>query len=449
MNFRTKLLAITILPVILISLAALVLIDSQSRKLATAQGEAVQTMIVQSKKNELRNYIKLARAAVDPFYQWDDVSRLQAQKQVADVITRMNFGEDGYFFISRTDGAKLDNPLLEELEGRERFRAFGEEAKLLAADYLERDRRSGELYQYRWSKPSTGKYAEKLGQSVYLDNWDWVIGSGLYLDDVNAQIAQIQQKLQSNVQQTRVFLLTLAIGAVALTSILLAFVRFSEQRFADARLKELATEIVNTQETERKRVATELHDGISQLLVSARYSLDVALAKASQRPAIEAPIEKSMKTIVTAIDEIRRISIALRPSVLDDVGLAAALKSLGSDFEIQTGINTSVIAQNVGERLCEREKTSLYRIAQEALANIAKHSKAKSVKLLLTNQNKGVRMKITDDGIGIGAAKQANDTVKGMGLRNMQERVASHGGTFKISADRPYGTTLDVYINGK
>jgi len=87
MNFRTKLLAITILPITLISLAALWLIDSQSKKLAEAQGQAVENMIVQSKQIELQNYIKLARAAVEPFYQWDNVSRLQAQKQVAEVIT--------------------------------------------------------------------------------------------------------------------------------------------------------------------------------------------------------------------------------------------------------------------------------------------------------------------------------------------------------------------------
>ncbi len=448
MTFRTKLIAITILPIILISLAALLLIDSQSKKLAESQGKAVGNMILQSKELELQNYIKLARAAVDPFYQWDNVSRLQAQKQVADVITRMTFGTDGYFFIARTNGGVLENPLLDELEGRDKFVTYGNEAEQLATGFLDPSRRNGELYQYMWNKPSTGLRAEKLGQSVYLENWDWVIGSGLYLDDVNAQIGEIQRELEANVQQTRWVLITLAIGATALTSILLAFVRFSEQRFADARLKELASEIVDAQENERKRVSTDLHDGISQLLVSARYSLDVAAAKATKHPTIQAPIEKSMETILTAISEIRRISIALRPSVLDDVGLAAAIKSLGSDFEQQTGIRTNVQAQNVGNVLDDREKTSLYRVAQEALANIAKHSTAKSVDISLELLSRGIKMKIVDDGVGFKSENQGSGQ-KGMGLRNMEERIASHEGTFKLTENKPSGLTLEVFLKGK
>ncbi|MEM9278880.1 MAG: histidine kinase, partial [Pseudomonadota bacterium] len=83
MTFRTKLLTITILPVVFISLATLWLIDSQSTRLAKKQGEVVESMIREAKRIELQNYVKLARAAVEPFYQWDNVSRLQAQKQVA------------------------------------------------------------------------------------------------------------------------------------------------------------------------------------------------------------------------------------------------------------------------------------------------------------------------------------------------------------------------------
>lgn len=405
-------------------------------------------MIVQSKQIELQNYIKLARAAVEPFYQWDNVSRLQAQKQVAEVITNMTFGSDGYFFVSRKNGSILTNPLLDEITNSEKFASYGKEAMQLINSAVNVDPESGKLYQYIWDKPSTGQKAEKLGQSVYLPNWDWVIGSGLYLDDVKAQIGAIQKELDDSVQQTRWVLILLSISAIAFTSMLLAFVRFSEQKFADTRLKELATEIVNAQENERKRVSSDLHDGISQLLVSARYSLDVAASKAEKHPAIQAPIDKSMETIVNAISEIRRISIALRPSILDDVGLAAAIKSLGSDFEQQTGIITVVNADNVGKVLDDREKTSLYRVAQEALANIAKHSQANEVKIALKQSKYGIIMSIEDDGIGLKTEPRSSDR-KGLGLRNMKERIASHDGTFKLSENNPNGLKLQVFLNGR
>ncbi len=320
MTFRTKLLAITIFPVILISVAALVLIDSQSRKLAEAQGMAVEQMIRESKETELRNYVKLARTAVEPFYQWDNVSRLQAQKQVADVITRLTFSDDGYFFVSRSNGGPIENPLLPELEGHGKFSDYGKEASILTVNPDGPLGLDGELYRYLWNKPSGGPAAQKLGALFYLEKWDWIIGSGLYLDDIAAQIGQIQGKLDENVQQTRWVLVMLAIGAVMFTGLLLAFVRFSEQKFADARLKQLAGEIVDAQENERKRVSTELHDGISQLLVSARYSLDIAKEKAAQNPDIQEAVGKCEEVLSTAISEIRRISMALRPSVLDDMG---------------------------------------------------------------------------------------------------------------------------------
>ncbi|MEM9331367.1 MAG: cache domain-containing protein [Pseudomonadota bacterium] len=445
MTFRTKLLTITILPVVFISMAALWLIDSQSRRLAEKQGEVVESMIREAKRVELQNYVKLARAAVEPFYQWDNVSRLQAQKQVADVVTNMTFGEDGYFFISRSNGGALENPLLSELEGHLKFETYAAEASLLANGFLDSDRRHGELYQYIWDKPSTSQKAEKLGQSVYLDKWDWVIGSGIYMDDVAAQIGQVQLQLEENAQQTRWVLVGLAIGAVALTSMLLALVRFTEQKFADERLKALTSEIVDAQENERKRVSTELHDGISQVLVSARYGLDIAHENAKGNKKISEPVSKSIDAISTAISEIRRISMALRPSILDDMGLAAAMKSLGNDFEEQTGITVDVAAENVGSVLDDREKTTLYRVTQEALANIAKHSEATRASIRLTKSSRGVLIEVADNGVGI--PKTGREAfVGGMGLRNMKERLESHNGTFDLIENRKHGLKLSFFI---
>lgn len=447
MKFRTKMLAVAILPIVLISVAALWLIDTQAQRLAETQSRVVEDMIRTSKQAELQNYVKLARAAVEPFYKWDYVSRLQAQKQVADMITNMNFGDDGYFFVSRSNGKPLDNPLLSELPGNGMFADFGSEVKLLSGSGMGADHREGFLYRYSWQKPTTGERAEKIGMSVYLKNWDWVIGSGLYTDDIAAQIGQVQQQLEQNMQQTRWVLLGMAAGAIAFTSLLLTFVRFSEQKFADRRLKELASEIVDAQENERKRVSTELHDGISQLLVSAQYSLDLANENARRSPRTREPIQKSMKAISTAISEIRRISMALRPSILDDMGLASAIKSLGDDFEAQTGIKTTTEVENIGLRLDDRQKTTLYRVAQEALANVGKHANATEVSLTLKKVRNGVQLFISDNGTGL-SAHSAKTARQGMGFRNIRERVESHNGRFSAHGSGKKGTQLDIFIPG-
>lgn len=448
MKFRTKLLLITILPVVLITIASLILIDIQSQKLAREQGLAVEEMIKSSKHIELQNYMKLVRTAVDPFYEWNEVSVIQAQRQVANVVNEMTYGENGYFFLARSDGTKIENPVVLEKVGLEKLESQAAERRLVKekveSDTIVKDTQSG-LYHYSWNKPSTGKKAEKLGISVALDKWDWVIGSGLYLDDIDEQIGSIQSQLKSNVQETRKVLLALSVGAVLLTSLFFAFVRFSEQKLADDKLKELASEILDAQENERKRVSTELHDGISQLLVSARYGLDIASANASKNSKISIPIEKAGETISTAISEIRRISMALRPSILDDMGLAAALKSLAKDFEDQTAIKTEINAVNVGVLLDDRQKTCLYRVAQEALANVAKHSKADLVEIKLSRDRRRVTLTITDNGRGLDNNRNAKYN-EGHGLRNMRERVESHEGTFVVSSNLKSGMMLRAIL---
>lgn len=445
MKFRTKLLILTILPIVLVTIASLILIDTQSRKLARVQGIAVEQMIKSSKQTELQNYMKLVRTAIDPFYGWNDVSIIQAQRQVANVVNQMTFGDDGYFFLARSDGSKIQNPLVLDKFDEPILERQAAERRLVRKTITKggvKHDNVDRLYYYTWNKPSTNQRAEKLGYSVSLDRWDWTIGSGLYLDDIDEQIGSIQSKLEANVQETRKVLLGLSIGAVLLTSLFFAFVKFSEQKFADEKLKELTSELVDAQENERKRVSTELHDGISQLLVSARYGLDIANVNAKGNKKISAPIEKASETISTAITEIRRISMALRPSILDDMGLAAALKSLAKDFQDQTAIETRINASNVGTLLNDKQKTCLYRVAQEALANVAKHSKADLVEIKLTNDSRKIKLTVIDNGRGL----DLDEKNVGHGLRNMRERVESHNGTFLIKSNSKSGMLLSATL---
>jgi len=356
MTLRTKLLLISVLPVILISAAALILISLQSEKLANEQGKVVEQMIRSSKQTELHNYLLLARSAIEPFYNSSWSNTPLAKMQVANVIQKMTFGENGYFFIYDESGNNIVHPRQPELVGKNWISLEDKNGNKVIRDLIDLAKNGGENYQYVWNKPSTGKTEDKLGNAIFLEKWNWMVGSGLYLDDIQAQIASIKNRLDTNLQQTRQVLLALAVGAVLLTGALLTAVRISEQKLADGRLQQMALQVVNVQETERKRVSKELHDGISQLLVSAKYGLDSARAKSREERAVTEPIDKSIHAIDLAITEIRRVSMALRPSVLDDMGLAAAIKSLGSDFQDQTSIRVDTEVINVGVLMGDMEK---------------------------------------------------------------------------------------------
>jgi len=150
-----------------------------------------------------------------------------------------------------------------------------------------------------------------------------------------------------------------------------------------------------------------------------------------------------------AITEVQRISSNLRPSVLDDFGLVTALRMLSKDFEKIHSITTSFRETHaVPGPVDPNIEIALYRIAQEALSNAAKHARARSVKLDLDRQESSIQLTIADDGTGFGEkeAARARDEGHGMGLMSMRERSELLGGTFRVDTAADRGTTITVTL---
>lgn len=195
----------------------------------------------------------------------------------------------------------------------------------------------------------------------------------------------------------------------------------------------------DAQEEERGRVARELHDSISQILVGVRFALDVARRrlKSGTADTAETSLDRGIENLATAISEVRRISRDLRPAVLDDLGLGPALKSLTADFQTRTGVETTFNTVVFRNRLDQNAKIALYRIAQEALTNIERHSGATHVTVDLRGHRRGATLRIVDNGSGI--RRETRSDQRGIGLRNMQERVEQLDGTLRILSSRGNG----------
>lgn len=441
MNFKTKIFFIALLPVILISAAMIFVIDLQSRRMAQSQADMVGALYERLKREELENYVTLARNAIGPAYNSTLKTRRQAQLEAKAIIRKMTIGEDGYFFIYDDAGNNIVNPRLTHLVGSNWIGLEDIEGRQVIRDLIRGAKSGGEYYNFIWKKPSSGEYVEKLGYSIFLDKWGWMLGTGIYMDDVAQQVAAVKTEMMANSETTRLALLGLSFGAVLLTAIILFMARLSEQRLADARLKELTAKLVDAQEWERKRVSRELHDSISQLLVSTRYGLEAALSRSKRSREVAEPIEKSMSSLDDAIGEVRRISMALRPSVLDDMGLASAISSLGSEFERRSDIAVDANVEQVRDLLSDEAKTALYRVVQEGLTNVSKHSNAKNVSIRLKRLGGRVVLELEDDGIGLREGDRPG-TAGGFGIRNMQERVDTFGGSISFSRAKTGGLAI-------
>jgi two-component system NarL family sensor kinase len=214
----------------------------------------------------------------------------------------------------------------------------------------------------------------------------------------------------------------------------------TEYRSADAKLKRLAQQVVESQENERARLSRELHDGISQMMVSVKLLLESALARFERSdvrvPAAEAALSTSLVRLGDTLREVRRISHALRPSMLDDLGVAAALEQLTRELSDESGIQIGFtqIAHTHAASLPEAVNTALFRIAQEALTNIVRHARASSAALSLEVSSDAVTLTISDNGCGFDVAHALISPHAGVGLRNMRERLDALGGKLSLSS---------------
>jgi two-component system, NarL family, sensor histidine kinase DevS len=196
--------------------------------------------------------------------------------------------------------------------------------------------------------------------------------------------------------------------------------------------------VVEGQELERRRLARELHDETGQALTS--ILLGLKRVEDAQTPeSARAAAAELREQIVETLQGVRRLAVELRPSALDDFGLAAALERLAEAFGDQSGIAVDIQTNLDTARLPGEVETSLYRIVQEALTNVAKHAEATRVSIVVTRRANAVTAVIEDDGHGFGAGGGAGD---GLGLVGMKERVGLLGGRLAIESTEGAGTTV-------
>jgi signal transduction histidine kinase len=234
---------------------------------------------------------------------------------------------------------------------------------------------------------------------------------------------------------------------VALISISGLLLNLSEHRVADAKLQLLARQVVRFQEDERAHLARELHDGATQTIVSAKLLVESAVDQLEREHGAAPPaLARAVAGLKQTLDDVRRISHRLRPAMLDELGLPAALELLAREAYDAGLVQVDVQVLGEAVALPDEVKTALFRVAQEALANIAKHANASQVDIDLNFEPDGIALRISDNGSGFEADQVQLDPRRGIGLRNMRERLGSIGGRFEVRAAPGAGTVLEATV---
>ena len=199
--------------------------------------------------------------------------------------------------------------------------------------------------------------------------------------------------------------------------------------------------VVDAQELERTRLARELHDETGQALTSILLGLKT-LEQSVETDRAREGVASVRELVVSTLHDVRRLAVELRPAALDDFGLAPALKRLVQTHRQDTSVEVDLEIGIGDERLPADVETTMYRIVQEALTNIAKHAGATRVSILLTRKKRAVVVVIEDDGEGF----SPSDATAGLGLAGMRERVTLLGGRLRVEASPGHGTTVAAEV---
>ena len=223
----------------------------------------------------------------------------------------------------------------------------------------------------------------------------------------------------------------------------------TEERRLRQNMQYYITQITRAQEDERLRISRELHDDTAQVLVGLSRGLDSLISGKSKlpKPAIER-LDKLHEMTDSALKDVRRFSQDLRPSVLDDLGLVPALEWLATDIEKQGGVTTEFSITGNQRRLQPESELAIFRIAQEALSNVRKHSQASTVEMTIDFSDDAVTLIITDNGQGFYVPQRTSDLVlyEKLGIIGMRERARLVGGTLIVQSDIGAGTTVTLRV---
>ncbi len=212
--------------------------------------------------------------------------------------------------------------------------------------------------------------------------------------------------------------------------------------------REVLAAVIAAQESERARVSRDLHDDIGQALTSVLLGLHLIEEPATQRPTdddLVRRVDELRQLVVDALHRTRRLAFELRPTVLDDVGLAPALERLVADTSERSGLVVDAVVDSVpalGEMTPE-VATAVYRVVQEALTNVVRHARAKTASVAVTASAGKLRTLIEDDGIGFDPAEPSREH---LGLKGMNERAELVGGTVRVISTPGSGTTIVLEV---
>jgi signal transduction histidine kinase len=298
--------------------------------------------------------------------------------------------------------------------------------------------------------------AEKILQSAgflrreVVPRRDAVLSIALQIEELNnaniaAQKAEMSRRQEAFRRDMRRLLWQTVLLGLAVSVVVVVRLRVLEHRSeeAEAQMRELSQQLVNTQEEERRNLSRELHDHVAQVLTGLRMGLG-RIERISGDGRVSVAVAECRQLVDDMFRTVRDLALGLRPSMLDDFGLQPALEWHVRDFSRRFNMDAELKIDGDVASLPDKHRTCVYRVIQEAMTNSARHARAKAILVEVSSRDGQLRVAVSDDGIGLDPTMGR----RGLGLRGIEERVKELRGSMTISrrAGTGPGTTISVLL---
>ncbi|UJP04868.1 MAG: cache domain-containing protein [Nitrosomonas sp.] len=403
------------------------IIYSQASKLPQQLRAAIRSDYLENKKNDLKGYISLAEHAIKHLRE-PGIPSEDAKREARKILTNLRYREeDGYFFVYDFSGKNIVHPIKKDWVNQDKWTYQDRDGKYVIQDLIKAAREGDGFEEYIFRKPSvfndtTGRL--KYAYVVELPDWEWVLGTGIYLEDVDNFLDGTESQVSNYIHASMLWIAGIAfIGIICLGL---------TQRNIGKKI-------------ERLRISADLHDQVKQDLVYVIRELNNTLQRPSET-SLAFPrkfLEKIRDSAQHALDWLRIIIDGKDPS---NPILIDGLENAKRKFELkeQVQINFSVSRENESrvEDLSKKQVNEILMVVNEALHNISKHAAATHVALQLQITMCNVSVLIRDNGIGFDV-DHTKTVSRGLGLFSMENRIQRSGGKLAIqSSDQ--GTTIEM-----
>lgn len=445
MKLRQKIILFAVLPLLLALCVIALTVRHHAMSLAQQVREVIKPAYLATKEAELKNYAAIARHAISHLYESGQTDE-KTKDQAKEILAKMEYGEDGYFFLYDFQGRLQMHPKIKDSVGKNMLNEKDKNGKPIIKDLIDMatGKNDAEFYDYVWPKYSKGIETKPLPKRAYvigLPDWGWMLGTGVYLDDVDDALSKIDAQVSRNIDNTMLWIAGIAfLAAVVIFLGLLRNIR--ERTVLDDRLSALTQRLIDAREEEDKRIKY-LHGGIQSMLTAIKMNIEVAVKALPKTPQVakeSAPFRSAAKQIGGVLGDLGKIMKGI--FIIDpNLPLGDQLNKLTLDMST---VATPIGFAAVGEikYLPLDVKETLFMSAKTALENIIKHAGASQASVLLEGTTSCVKMDIRDNGKGFNVELVYNNPNSSIGLRSIKESLKTVGGKLVITSSPSDGTRL-------